>query len=337
MPFKFHEPRRHKIPRARYRVTNWPDYDRGLVERGDIRFWISEEALTAWAAPRRGTRGGQARYSDLAIETVLMLAAVFRLPLRQAEGFVRSLMALMRLDLQVPDHTTLSRRRRTVPIEMNAPGRQAPVDLILDSTGLKFFGPPLSVCKQTPVGRRGEWDRLKHGEKRRAWRKLHIAVDAGTGEILAHLLTDGDTSDAAMAGPLVEAAGGQIRSVIADGAYDGAPVYDAIRQARPPRSPPNIVMPPSAPSIPAPATPHSGAERERHAAEIAARGRMAWRKHHGYGKRALVETAVFRLKRRGGDRLTARSFGAQRKEIALRISAENKAIRRAKPVTIRVD
>lgn len=67
---------------------------------------------------------------------------------------------------------------------------------MLDSTGLKFHGP-------------GEWDRLKHGEKRRAWRKLHLAVDAGAGEILAHELTDCDTADAAMAGSLVARAGGE--------------------------------------------------------------------------------------------------------------------------------
>ena len=191
MPFKFHVPRRHRIPRARYRVTNWPEYDRGLVGRGDLRFWIAEEALAAWAAPRRRTRGGQARFSDLAIEAVLMLGSLFRLPLRQAEGLVRSLVELMGLTLPVPDHTTLARRRRTVLIEMNAPGRKAPVDPVLDSTGLTFHGA-------------GEWDRLKHGEKRRAWRKLHLAVDAGTGEILSHELTDSDTADAAMAGPLVE-------------------------------------------------------------------------------------------------------------------------------------
>ncbi|MEM1346884.1 MAG: IS5 family transposase, partial [Pseudomonadota bacterium] len=196
MPFKFHEPHRDKILRARYKVTNWPEYDRGLVQRGDLRFWISEDALAAWAAPRRTTRGGQARFSNLAIETVLMLATVYRLQLRQAEGFTRSILALMGLDLAVPDHTTLARRRRTVAIEMNAPGRTAPVDLVLDSTGLKFYGP-------------GEWDRLKHGEKRRAWSKLHIAVDAGTSEILAHALTDSDTSDAAIAGPLVAKAGGR--------------------------------------------------------------------------------------------------------------------------------
>ena len=323
MPFKLHEPHRHRVPKARYRVDNWPAYDRGLVERGDLRFWIAEEALAAWAAPPRRTRGGQARFSDLAIETVLMLATVFCLPLRQAEGFVRSLMALMGLALPVPDHTTLARRRRTVPIAMNAPGRRAPVDLVLDSTGLTFYGA-------------GEWERLKHGEKRRAWRKLHLAVDAGTGEILAFELTNSDTADPVMAGPLVAAAGGRIRSVTADGAYDGMPVYQAVRNARPARSPPRIVIPPSAPSIPLPNTPHGGTERERHAAEIAAGGRMAWQKAHGYGRRSLAETAVFRLKRRGGERLTARTLGAQRTEIALRISAANKMIRHTKPLTVRV-
>jgi hypothetical protein len=108
------------VPKARYRVTNWPTYDSGLVELGDLRLWITGDALAAWTAPRRRTRGGQARFSDLAIETVLMLASVFRLPLRQAEGFVRSLMALMGLALPVPDHTTLTRRRRTVPVDSRA-------------------------------------------------------------------------------------------------------------------------------------------------------------------------------------------------------------------------
>lgn len=223
MPFTFHGPRRHKIPRARYRVSNWPDYDRGLVQRGAIRVWIAEDALAAWAAPRRPPRGGQPRYSDLAIETALMQAAVFHVPLRQAEGFTRSLMALMSLDLAVPDHTALARRRRKVSVNMHAPGRTGPVDLVLDSTGATFCGP-------------GAWDRLNHGEKRRDWRKLPLAVDASSGEIPDHALTGRDTPDAAMAGPLVAGAGGRIRAVIADGAYDGAPVDDAIRQSRPPRA-----------------------------------------------------------------------------------------------------
>jgi len=138
---------------------------------------------------------------------------------------------------------------------------QRPVDILLDSTELKLRGP-------------GEWDRRKHGEKRRAWRKLNLAVDCRTGEILPHDLTASDTADAAMAGLLVARASGRIRSVIADGAYDGAPVYAAIRTARPPRSPPKIVVPPSAPSIPTRGGAHGGTDRERHAAQITAHGRI---------------------------------------------------------------
>ncbi|MEL6646070.1 MAG: IS5 family transposase [Pseudomonadota bacterium] len=178
MPNKHNDPRRHHIPRARYRVENWPEYDRGLVQRGDIRFWISEDALVGWIAPDRTTPGGQRKFSNLAIEATLVLGAVFKLPLRQTEGFVRSLMALLKRDLPVPDHTTLARRRRTVRVDQHAPGRRAPVDLVLDSTGLKFFGA-------------GEWARQKHGEKRRSWRKLHIPCPAGNSR--SEMLRGGST------------------------------------------------------------------------------------------------------------------------------------------------
>ncbi|MEZ5480596.1 MAG: IS5 family transposase [Thiolinea sp.] len=262
-------------------------------------------------------------HSDFSVEAALTLGAVFGLALRQTEGFIRSLLELMGLDLPVPDHTTLVRRRRHVSIDMNAPGRKAPVDLVLDSTGLKFFGA-------------GEWDRFKHGEKRRSWRKLHILLDAGTGEILAHRLTDDDTSDAAMAGPLVEDSGGWIRSVISDDAYDGAPVHAAIRAAWPERSPPKIAIPPPRNSISPPGQPNGGSTRECHAAEIAAHGRMAWQKKHGYGQRSMVETAILRLKRLSNDGLSARSFGAQCQEIALVMAAANKMVRDAKPIIVRV-
>ncbi len=100
MPYKLNEPHRGKIPKAKYRVTNWPDYDRGLVRRGDLRFWIDEAAIAGWAAPYRGCPGGQRRYSDAAISATLTLGAVFRLPLRQSEGLMRSLFAL--LDVALP-------------------------------------------------------------------------------------------------------------------------------------------------------------------------------------------------------------------------------------------
>jgi len=194
MPYKLNEPRRDKIPKAQYRVTNWAEYENGLVQRGDVRFWIEQCVLGGWAAPSRSTPGGQRRFSNLAIEATLTLGAVYRLPLRQTEGFVRSLLALMSMDLPTPDHTTLSRRRRTVAVNMHTSAHSRPTDIVLDSTGLKFYGG-------------GEWARAKHGETRRSWRKLHISVDPASSEIVAHELTDDDTSDAAMAGPLVSGSG----------------------------------------------------------------------------------------------------------------------------------
>jgi Transposase DDE domain len=190
MPFKFNEPRRHHIPRARYRVLNWREFDRGLVRRGDIRIWLSQEAIVGWSAEGRTTPGGQRRFSNLAVETPLILDAVYRLPRRRSEGFARSRIELMKLDLITPDHTTLSRRRRTVQVDEYRWPRKGPVDLVIDSTGLKFFGA-------------GEWSRKKHGETRRSWRKLHISVNPDYNEIIAFELTDDDTSDAAMIGDLV--------------------------------------------------------------------------------------------------------------------------------------
>ena len=150
-----------------------------------------------------------------------MLGVVFRLPLRQTEGFVRSLVDLMGCDLPVPDHTTLSRPRRTVDVVVETSTNKRSTDIVLDSTGLKFFGA-------------GKWARAKHGETRRSWRKLHISVDPASSEIRTHELTGDDTADATMAGPLVAGSGGMIRRVFADGAYDGEPVTKAIREARPP-------------------------------------------------------------------------------------------------------
>ncbi|WP_200959563.1 transposase, partial [Rhizobium sp. Root1203] len=112
MPFKHNAARRHRIGKMKFRVTNWPEYEAGLRRRGSLALWITPEALSSWPAPKRTTRGGQPRYSDLAIETALTLGLVFGLRLRQTEGLLASVLKLMGLDLAVPDHTTLSRRAR---------------------------------------------------------------------------------------------------------------------------------------------------------------------------------------------------------------------------------
>lgn len=135
---------------------------------------------------------------------------------------------------------------------------------------------------------------------------------------------------------LVEASGGNIRAVIADGAYDGEPTYAAIRAARPVRSPPRIIIPPREPSIPNKGQPHGGSERERHAADIARQGRIAWQRRLGYGKRSLVETVISRIKKINDGRLTSRTFGSQHNEIAIHIKIANRNMLVARPLTKRV-
>jgi hypothetical protein len=116
VPFKANQDRRHHIPKQRHRVTNWAAYDIALRQRGSLTVWFTEAAIAAWKAEPRCTRGGQPRYSALAITTALTLRAVFRLALRQTEGLIASLLRLLGLDLAAPDHSTISRRGETLPV-----------------------------------------------------------------------------------------------------------------------------------------------------------------------------------------------------------------------------
>jgi hypothetical protein len=322
MPFKHHAARRHRIPRARYRVTNWPVYEAGLRRRGDLTLWLDEAALSGWAAPRRTSPGGQPLYSSLAIELVLTLRLVFHLALRQAEGFARSVLRLLGTQLPVPDHTTLSRRGRDfakrqprVPISGGA------IHLVMDSTGLEVFG-------------QGEWNASKHGRARRRWRKLHLAVDAGTGEITAHVVTDGHADAAAQVPTLLGQTEGQIASVTADGADDGDPVYQAaaIRQRHPP---PDVVIPPRASAVLSTDSLASRSPRDRHIRIIADKGRIAWQQATGYGRRNQAETSIGRYKHLVGPRLRARSLSGQQGEAAIAVAALNTMIRTAKPESVR--
>src|SRR3954454_13104099 len=145
LPFKLNQAGRHHIPRQRRKVTNWPAYDASLRQRGSLTVWFTEEAIAAWRAEPRTTRGGQPWYSELAILTGLTLRAVFRLAYRQTEGLIGSVLGLLGLTLRVPDHTTLSRRAATLEVpgprsgNTDAGGRTEPLHLLVDSTGLKLF------------------------------------------------------------------------------------------------------------------------------------------------------------------------------------------------------
>ena len=200
--------------KTKYHVANWPEYERALVQRGDITLWLSADAIAAWTPAPSGRRGGQRKFSDPAIETALTLRLVFGLPLRQAEGFLRSALSLMNVDLDAPDHTTVSRRSQHLDVKLHRVPVDEPLHLIVDSTGLSIVG-------------EGEWAAVKHGAPgTRGWKKLHFGVD-GSGAIVAHVLTAGSADDATTGLTLIDAVEGNISRVTADTAYDTIAIYGA--------------------------------------------------------------------------------------------------------------
>src|SRR3954462_10748139 len=309
VPFKLNQDRRHHIPRQRRKVTNWPAYDASLRQRGSLTVWFTEEAVDAWAAEPRTTRGGQPWYSELAILTALTLRAVFRLAFRQTEGLIGSLMGLLGLDLPVPDHTTLSRRAATVDVPQ--PRRQ----------GLKLCGP-------------GEWLIEKHGTKtRRSWRKLHLGVDADTGQIVATALTTNDADDGCQAGPLLDQVAAPVASFTGDGAYDQDGVYTSVAQRHPEAE---VVVPPRATAVPSQTAESAPTQRDRHLQHIAEKGRMAWQTASGYTKRARAEAAIGRWKQVIGDRLRAHTDERRATEVDVAVYVLNRMQELGRPNYVRL-
>jgi transposase len=325
MPYKANEPRRHRIPRARYRVQNWPEYDRALQRRGSLTVWVTPEALAAWQPPRTGQRGRPRDYSDVAIETGHLLRLAFGRPWRQTEGLLRSLVGLLGWEVGVPDHTTFARRSPGLVLATALARAQAsgPVHVVIDATGLKVYGA-------------GEWLIEQHGERgKRGWRKLHLAVDPNSSEILASELTTNEEGDASQVGPLLEQIPGPLASVIADGAYDGEPVYRAVaeRQSDPPIA---VIIPPRSTAVPSPAAETTPSQRDQHIQLIQGKGRLRWQKAVGYGRRSHAETAMFRYKAIIGSSLRARTLPAQKTEARAACSVLNRMTSLGMPVSQRI-
>lgn len=308
----------HPNYKTKYRVSNWTEYERGLVRRGDITIWLTPEAISTWRPAPGGRRGGQQRYSDLAIETALTLRLVFHLPLRQTEGFLTSVFGMMGVHLEVPDHTTLSRRSRSLEVQLRRAPANEPLHLIVDSTGLSIVG-------------EGEWAAAKHGEKgKRGWKKLHLGVD-GHGVILAQVLTDGHADDAATVPDLLTQVDGKLSGFVADAAYDTRPVYDAAVA----RGGATVVVPPSKtatdksrPRCPA---------REATVARVKEVGRRRWKKESGYHRQGTVENAFFRFKSIIGDRLRGRAPEAQGAEALIGCNILNRMFELGRPTSVAID
>ena len=276
--------------------------------------WLSPEAITTWKPARSGTRGGQRKYSDLAIDTALTLRLLFHLPLRQAEGFLHSLLAMMGLELSAPDHTTLSRRGQGLDLTLHRVPPNERIHLIVDSTGLSMVG-------------EGEWAATKHGRRgRQGWKKLHLGVDR-TGVIIAQAVTEATVDDAAIGITLIGEVDGALASVTGDAAYDTIAFYDAAA-ARGTR----VVVPPTKTARVSRRRPRSSA-RDRTIKAVKTIGRRRWKKASGYHRQARVENAFFRYKSIIGGALRARSSAGQGTEAVLACNLLNQIAEPGRPVS----
>jgi hypothetical protein len=316
MPHKHNAERRHHIPKMSFKVQNWPAYEAGLRRRGSLTLWIEDSALECWQTTGPS---GQARYMDAAIETSLMLRTAFKLALRQTEGLMTSVLTLMGLTISAPDHSTVSRRAETLPVIQPATVPPGPLHVLIDSTGLQVYGA-------------GQWLEAKHGAKsRRKWRKLHLAVDAASGMIVAQTLTDQDADDPSQVGPLLDQIDEPIGQVTADGAYDGSPTYQTIAAHS---DGIEVVIPPRSTAVPS-GEPGPPTQRDSHLAMIAEQGHLAWQATTGYGQRSLVETTMGRYKSLIGPRLRARGFPAQQTEAAIGVAVLNRMLATGRPDSVR--
>ena len=322
MPFKLNQDRRRHIPKQTRKVTNWREYDASLRQRGSLTLWFTDEAIEGWRAQPRTTPGGQPWYSFLAILTALTLRVVFHLALRQTEGLIGSVIGLLGLDLAVPDYSTLSRRAETLEVPCPRPRRDGePLHLLVDSTGLKLCGV-------------GEWLVEKHGGKtRRTWRKLHLGLDAETGQIVAAALTTKEFDDGAEVGPLLDQVRGPVASFSADGAYDQEGVSAAVAERHPEAA---IIVPPRSTAVPSETAETAPTQRDRHLRGIAEHGRAAWQKASGYTKRARVEAAISRFKQVIGDGLRSRTHQRRTTEVEVAVHALNRMLELGRPISVRI-
>jgi hypothetical protein len=286
-----------------YRLRNWSQYNKALVQRGSLSVWISEEVLSTWHnRARTGERGKPAFYADTAILCMATVEEVYRLPLRATEGLTRSIIKLLGVELGVPCYTTLC-RRRSLEVALPRLRKSELLHLVVDSTGIKVYG-------------EGEWKVRQHGySRRRTWRKLHIGVDEATLEFVAAAVTTNDFKNSQLLSDLLKQVGNELSQVTADGAYDSRTCYDAIREREaraciPPQKRARIWQ-------------HGNAKAERHIRDenlraIRKKGRREWKRESGYHRRSLAETQVFRVKTIFGERVSARSFSGQAAQMLVR-------------------
>ncbi len=290
---------------ARYRTTNWSSYNAALRKRGSLLIWLDKEMT--WLAPPDGRPGRPAVFSDTAIQFCLTIKVLFKLPSRQTTGMVASLSGMANLDWAVPDYSTLCRRQKTLAVQFPYRRANGPLNLLVDSTGIKFPGD-------------GEWQARKHGPQgRRQWRKVHLAIDTATSDIRAVEFTPSSDGDSPILPERLNQTpeGEQIGTVTADGAYDTRRCHTAIvdRQA-------TAIIPihkngrPWKEDCP-PATARNETLRVTRHYDGA-----FWKHWTGYHARSRIE-AKMRCLKAFGERIAARDPDRQTAEIQIRVALMN--------------
>jgi|KBSMisStandDraft_5_1062788.scaffolds.fasta_scaffold425632_1 hypothetical protein len=307
------------MSKDKYKVTNWKQYNEGLIKRGSISLWIEDVVLDNWLYSGTHKRGGKQLYSDLAIQTCLCLRKVYRLPLRQTQGFVQSIFKQSHIYLQVPDFTTISKRSESLPVDLSSIKNGNVTDIVVDSTGLKVYG-------------EGEWKVRKHGAgKHRTWMKMHLAVDEKNQQIQAVTLTTNAVQDATEVKELLEQIDQPIGSFKGDGAYDK-------HKARRELFGRNIrqVIPPQRNAVQLKKKYDFLEQREEAIRSIEEIGRKEWKIQNDYHQRSKSETAMFRYKTIIGNNLSARKFKKQQTEVRIACKILNIFLQASKPVSRKI-
>ncbi|OGT38482.1 MAG: hypothetical protein A3F12_04040 [Gammaproteobacteria bacterium RIFCSPHIGHO2_12_FULL_38_14] len=302
-----------------YRVRNWKDYNKSLINRGSITFWIDEKSIAEWYEKNTFTkaRGRPKKYSDVAIITILLLKQVYRLTLRASQGFTQSLFKLIQVDLDVPSYTQICRRQETV-ILPKLPRPSGSIHIIIDSSGLKIFG-------------EGEWKVRQHGwSKHRMWRKLHIGADEKSKLIVTALMTENNCGDDKKLPELLDQYEGTFHQVSADGAYDSHNCFDYITR----RGAIATIPPQPNPKHKPKTEDQIKRARDKVVWEIQQKGRKEWKQQSGYHRRSLVENSFYRYKQILGDKLVSRKLANQQIEALLRCHALNRITLGGLPISV---
>ena len=312
-----------KQKKNKYKVTNWREYNRSLVKRGDITIWFDEALLGCWYYQGPNQKGAQYKYSGQCMRSLLQLKVVFGLKYRQLEGFASSLLGMMGIELSVPSYCQISRRAKQVEVKMDVPKTKGPMFIVFDSTGLKVYG-------------EGEWKVRKHGyNKRRTWRKLHLGVDEKTGYIHAQVLTKNSKGDgdAQQVPQLLDQVKSPIDRFGADGAYDTYEIWEMLKEKQiegviPPQENAMYWVDENDELL--------DLDRNEIIKKIEKVGRKKWKQQSGYHRRSLSETAMFRFKTIFGPQLYSRRFETQQREAAIKVACLNKMTGLGMPVCQKV-